>query len=87
MSIWECDLHERLDNMNFRGNAHVIEAFNKNFGIINNQKWTLALSIFYVGYCEALFFDFTFGLRHWARSSRNAGQWYNSVRSVIWILH
>lgn len=33
------------------GNAHVIAAFNKNFGITTNQKWTLALSIFYVGYC------------------------------------
>ncbi|CDO68592.1 hypothetical protein BN946_scf184996.g23 [Trametes cinnabarina] len=34
-----------------RGNAHVIKAFNENFGITNNNKWTLALSIFYVGYC------------------------------------
>ncbi|PPQ69672.1 hypothetical protein CVT24_001205, partial [Panaeolus cyanescens] len=33
------------------GNAHVIKAFNVNFGITNNNKWTLALSIFYVGYC------------------------------------
>ncbi|KAF8902600.1 MFS general substrate transporter [Gymnopilus junonius] len=33
------------------GNAHVIKAFNENFGITNNNKWTLALSIFYVGYC------------------------------------
>ncbi|KAF8826959.1 hypothetical protein HHX47_DHR5000929 [Lentinula edodes] len=33
------------------GNAHVITAFNENFGITDNQKWTLALSIFYVGYC------------------------------------
>ncbi|KAF8956872.1 MFS general substrate transporter [Flammula alnicola] len=33
------------------GNAHVIPAFNENFGITNNNKWTLALSIFYVGYC------------------------------------
>ncbi|KAK7460853.1 hypothetical protein VKT23_008784 [Stygiomarasmius scandens] len=33
------------------GNAHVIEAFNENFGITTNNKWTLALSIFYVGYC------------------------------------
>ncbi|THV05757.1 MFS general substrate transporter [Dendrothele bispora CBS 962.96] len=33
------------------GNAHVIPAFNENFGITDNNKWTLALSIFYVGYC------------------------------------
>ncbi|KAF8892997.1 MFS general substrate transporter [Infundibulicybe gibba] len=33
------------------GNAHVIKAFNDNFEITNNDKWTLALSIFYVGYC------------------------------------
>ena len=51
----------------FSGNAHVLPAFNENFvsyypsccfvinwsqGISNNNKWTLALSIFYVGYCE-----------------------------------
>ncbi|KAI0316876.1 MFS general substrate transporter [Amylostereum chailletii] len=33
------------------GNAHVLPAFNENFGITTNDKWTLALSIFYVGYC------------------------------------
>ncbi|KAF8624722.1 hypothetical protein AX17_007053 [Amanita inopinata Kibby_2008] len=33
------------------GNAHVIKAFNKNFEITTNKRWTLALSIFYVGYC------------------------------------
>ncbi|KAF5348886.1 hypothetical protein D9756_009799 [Leucocoprinus leucothites] len=33
------------------GNAHVIQAFNENYGITTNQKWTIALSIFYVGYC------------------------------------
>ncbi|KAF9029572.1 MFS general substrate transporter [Hymenopellis radicata] len=33
------------------GNAHVLDEFNENFGITNNDKWTLALSIFYVGYC------------------------------------
>nr|VWO95270.1 Probable membrane NADH dehydrogenase NdhA [Ganoderma boninense] len=33
------------------GNAHVIKAFNENFGVTSNNKWTLALSIFYVGYC------------------------------------
>ncbi|KJA17831.1 hypothetical protein HYPSUDRAFT_146000 [Hypholoma sublateritium FD-334 SS-4] len=33
------------------GNAHVIPAFNENFGIVDNNKWTIVLSIFYVGYC------------------------------------
>ncbi|KAF9474852.1 MFS general substrate transporter [Pholiota conissans] len=33
------------------GNAHIIPAFNENFGIVDNNKWTLVLSIFYVGYC------------------------------------
>ncbi|KAF9467701.1 MFS general substrate transporter [Collybia nuda] len=33
------------------GNAHVIKEFNDNYGITNNDRWTLALSIFYVGYC------------------------------------
>ncbi|KAL1731534.1 MFS general substrate transporter [Schizophyllum commune] len=33
------------------GNAHTLEQFNDNFGITSNAKWTLALSIFYVGYC------------------------------------
>ncbi|KAI3607385.1 mfs transporter [Moniliophthora roreri] len=33
------------------GNAHVLPEFNKNFGITSNDKWTLALSIFYCGYC------------------------------------
>ncbi|KAF5344838.1 hypothetical protein D9757_001246 [Collybiopsis confluens] len=32
------------------GNTHIIPAFNQNFGITDNNKWTLALSIFYVGY-------------------------------------
>ncbi|KXN84013.1 hypothetical protein AN958_00572 [Leucoagaricus sp. SymC.cos] len=35
----------------YSGNAHVIQAFNDNYGITTNQKWTLALSVFYVGYC------------------------------------
>ncbi|KIK67726.1 hypothetical protein GYMLUDRAFT_237937 [Collybiopsis luxurians FD-317 M1] len=38
-------------NKKCSGNAHIIPAFNENFGITNNNKWTLALSIFYVGYC------------------------------------
>ncbi|KAF7329915.1 MFS general substrate transporter [Mycena kentingensis (nom. inval.)] len=33
------------------GNAHTLAGFNKNYGITDNNKWTLALSIFYVGYC------------------------------------
>ncbi|KAG7451677.1 MFS general substrate transporter [Guyanagaster necrorhizus] len=33
------------------GNAHVLDEFNDNFGLTTNAKWTLALSIFYVGYC------------------------------------
>ncbi|KAE9410087.1 MFS general substrate transporter [Gymnopus androsaceus JB14] len=43
-------IFNQFDRTNI-GNAHVIAAFNENFGIIDNQKWTLALSIFYVGYC------------------------------------
>ncbi|KAF9523136.1 MFS general substrate transporter [Crepidotus variabilis] len=39
----------QFDRVN-SGNAHLIDDFNKNFGITNNQKWLLALSIFYVGY-------------------------------------
>lgn len=35
------------------GNAHVLKPFNENFGITSNNKWTIALSIFYVGYCES----------------------------------
>ncbi|KAF8062195.1 MFS general substrate transporter [Lyophyllum atratum] len=38
-------------NRNNIGNAHVFKAFNDNFGISSNNKWTLALSIFYVGNC------------------------------------
>ncbi|KIY43386.1 MFS general substrate transporter [Fistulina hepatica ATCC 64428] len=33
------------------GNVHTLQAFNDNFGITTNNKWTLALSLFYVGYC------------------------------------
>ncbi|OSD00480.1 MFS general substrate transporter [Trametes coccinea BRFM310] len=43
-------LVNQFDRTNI-GNAHVIKAFNENFGITNNNKWTVALSIFYVGYC------------------------------------
>ncbi|KAF8893010.1 MFS general substrate transporter [Infundibulicybe gibba] len=42
-------IHSPLDRTNI-GNAHVITAFNDNFGITDNNKWTVALSIFYVGY-------------------------------------
>ncbi|KAJ7594264.1 MFS general substrate transporter [Mycena floridula] len=43
-------LFNQFDRTNI-GNAHVINAFNENYGITSNSKWTLALSIFYVGYC------------------------------------
>lgn len=43
-------IFNQFDRTNI-GNAHVIKAFNENYGITNNNKWTLALSIFYVGYC------------------------------------
>ncbi|RPD68365.1 MFS general substrate transporter, partial [Lentinus tigrinus ALCF2SS1-7] len=43
-------IFNQFDRTNI-GNAHVIKKFNDNFGITNNNKWTLALSIFYVGYC------------------------------------
>ncbi|EMD37054.1 hypothetical protein CERSUDRAFT_114954 [Gelatoporia subvermispora B] len=43
-------IFNQFDRTNI-GNAHVIPAFNENFGVTNNNKWTLALSIFYVGYC------------------------------------
>ncbi|KAI8990724.1 MFS general substrate transporter [Trametes punicea] len=43
-------IFNQFDRTNI-GNAHVITAFNQNFGITDNNKWTLALSIFYVGYC------------------------------------
>ncbi|KAJ3868982.1 MFS general substrate transporter [Lentinula novae-zelandiae] len=45
-----CSFQHLEDRTNI-GNAHIIPAFNKNFGITDNNKWTLALSIFYVGYC------------------------------------
>lgn len=43
-------LFNQFDRTNI-GNVHVIPAFNENFGVTNNQKWTLALSVFYIGYC------------------------------------
>ncbi|KAJ3561686.1 hypothetical protein NP233_g10043 [Leucocoprinus birnbaumii] len=43
-------IFNQFDRTNI-GNAHVIEAFNENYGITTNSKWTLALGIFYVGYC------------------------------------
>ncbi|KAJ3998253.1 MFS general substrate transporter [Lentinula boryana] len=48
--ICRCVIYSFQNNGN-SGNAHVITAFNENFGITDNKKWTLALSIFYVGYC------------------------------------
>ncbi|KAJ8700835.1 hypothetical protein PTI98_003822 [Pleurotus ostreatus] len=43
-------IFNQFDRTNI-GNAHVLKAFNDNFGISTNARWTLALSIFYVGYC------------------------------------
>jgi len=43
-------IFNQFDRTNI-GNAHVIKAFNDRFGVTDNNKWTLALSIFYVGYC------------------------------------
>ncbi|KAF9267538.1 MFS general substrate transporter [Marasmius fiardii PR-910] len=43
-------IFNQFDRTNI-GNAHVIPEFNENFGITDNDKWTVALSIFYVGYC------------------------------------
>ncbi|KAJ7135487.1 MFS general substrate transporter [Mycena crocata] len=44
----------RIDRTNI-GNAHTLPEFNKHFIYLpsstDNDKWTLALSIFYVGYC------------------------------------
>ncbi|CCM05612.1 uncharacterized protein FIBRA_07841 [Fibroporia radiculosa] len=43
-------LFNQFDRTNI-GNVHVIDAFNENYGVTDNNKWTLALSVFYVGYC------------------------------------
>lgn len=43
-------LFNQFDRTNI-GNVHVIPAFNENFGVTDNNKWTLALSVFYIGYC------------------------------------
>lgn len=43
-------IFNQFDRTNI-GNAHVIPAFNENYEITNNNRWTLVLSIFYVGYC------------------------------------
>ncbi|KAH0578448.1 hypothetical protein H2248_003594 [Termitomyces sp. 'cryptogamus'] len=48
-SLRSCPVNQ-FDRTNI-GNVHVIEAFNDNYGVSTNAKWTLALSIFYVGYC------------------------------------
>ncbi|KAI0768183.1 MFS general substrate transporter [Trametes elegans] len=51
LSLVVCSyIFNQFDRTNI-GNAHVLKEFNQNFGITNNNKWTLALSIFYVGYC------------------------------------
>ncbi|KAI0032072.1 MFS general substrate transporter [Vararia minispora EC-137] len=43
-------IFNQFDRTNI-GNAHVITKFNENYGLTSNNQWTLALSIFYVGYC------------------------------------
>ncbi|KAF8307169.1 MFS general substrate transporter [Clavulina sp. PMI_390] len=43
-------ISNQFDRTNI-GNAHTLTLFNQNFGINTNNRWTLALSIFYVGYC------------------------------------
>ncbi|KAJ6481767.1 MFS general substrate transporter [Mycena sanguinolenta] len=43
-------IFNQFDRTNI-GNAHTLPAFNTHFGITDNSKWTLTLSIFYVGYC------------------------------------
>ncbi|KAH9848661.1 major facilitator superfamily domain-containing protein [Lenzites betulinus] len=52
-----------------RGNAHVLKPFNENFGITANNKWTLALSIFYVGYLMCLHHSFFLSLTWWGIAS------------------
>ncbi|KAJ6550729.1 MFS general substrate transporter [Mycena sp. CBHHK59/15] len=42
-------IFNQFDRTNI-GNAHTLKAFNENF-VTDNNKWTLALSVFYVGYC------------------------------------
>ncbi|KAF7342036.1 MFS general substrate transporter [Mycena venus] len=42
-------IFNQFDRTNI-GNAHTLAAFNNHFGITDNNKWTLVLSIFYVGY-------------------------------------
>ncbi|KZT09099.1 uncharacterized protein LAESUDRAFT_537947 [Laetiporus sulphureus 93-53] len=43
-------LFNQFDRTNI-GNVHTVPAFNENYGMTNNNKWTLALSVFYIGYC------------------------------------
>ncbi|KAI0672413.1 MFS general substrate transporter [Trametes maxima] len=51
LSLVVCSyIFNQFDRTNI-GNAHVLKPFNQNFGVTDNNKWTLALSIFYVGYC------------------------------------
>ncbi|TFY79963.1 hypothetical protein EWM64_g4043 [Hericium alpestre] len=66
-------IFNQFDRTNI-GNAHVIPAFNKNFGITDNNKWTVALSVFYVGYCllempANVFQRFFMSLSFWGISS------------------
>ncbi|KAJ7177895.1 MFS general substrate transporter [Mycena filopes] len=43
-------IFNQFDRTNI-GNAHTLPEFNNHFGITTNNKYTLVLSIFYVGYC------------------------------------
>ncbi|EPT00545.1 hypothetical protein FOMPIDRAFT_1036697 [Fomitopsis schrenkii] len=43
-------LFNQFDRTNI-GNVHTVKAFNENYEITNNNRWTLALSVFYIGYC------------------------------------
>ncbi|KZT64125.1 MFS general substrate transporter [Daedalea quercina L-15889] len=38
-------------NNTYSGNVHTVAAFNETYGVTNNNRWTLALSVFYIGYC------------------------------------
>jgi len=49
-------LFNQFDRTNI-GNAHVIKEFNDNFDITTNERWTLALSVFYIGYCQSRHFE------------------------------
>lgn len=43
-------MFNRLNRSNI-GNTHIIESFNDTYEVTSNQRYTLSLSIYYVGYC------------------------------------